>query len=128
MTVIVHCFRCDEVVVADADADGPLWCDRCEDDVLGPPSDTGDRSVRWSASGLLLAGQTEDEPGRWRPRRPRGGSVVGAAMLGMYQAIYGPIDDQPAIEILDDEPDDDDDIEVHLDEDDPSDSWVRFKD
>jgi len=63
VVVIVHCFRCDDVVEVSTDGEGPLWCSRCEDDVLGPPSDTGDRSVRWSPSGLLLAGQVEEPPG-----------------------------------------------------------------
>lgn len=127
VSVMVHCFRCDGVVESGTDGEGPLWCDTCGDDVLGPPTDTGDRSVRWSKSGLLLAGQMEDEQVPWRPRRSHGGSVMAAAMLGMYQAIYGPVDDEPAIEIVDDEPDEDDDVALHLDEDEPKDSWIRFK-
>jgi hypothetical protein len=125
--IIVHCFRCDDVVEVSTDGEGPLWCTTCEDDVLGPPSDTGDRSVRWSPSGLLLAGQVEEPPAHWRPRRSRGGSIMGAAMLGMYQAIYGPVDDEPAIEVVDDEPDGDANLELHLDREVRSRSWIRFK-
>jgi hypothetical protein len=125
---IVHCFRCDDVVEVDTSVDGPLWCAQCDGEVLGPPSETGDRRVWWSPSGMLLAGQSEEDAATWRPRRPgRGGSIVGAAMLGLYQAIYGPVDDQPAIEILDDEPDDDDDIQLHLDEEHREASWIRFR-
>lgn len=126
--VMVHCFRCDEVVEASTDGDGPLWCDTCEDDVLGPPSDTGDRSVRWSATGLLLAGQEPEEPRRWTRPKSRGGSIMGAAMLGLERAMFGKVDDDIAIEVVDDEPDDDDPAELHLDEEVHEDSWIRFKD
>jgi hypothetical protein len=127
MSALVHCFRCDDVVEASTDHDGPLWCERCDAEVLGPPSDIGDRSMRWSPSGLLLDGQNESEPATWRPRRSRGGSMLSAAMLGMYEVFYGPKDNEPQLEVIDDEPDDDDDMALHLDEDVPADSWIRFK-
>jgi hypothetical protein len=127
--IIVHCFRCDDVIEA-TERSGPLWCDRCDDEVLGPPSPTGDRSVRWSSSGLRLAGQPDDEPDDFRfyRRRGTGGSLLAAGMLGLQQALFGPLDDEPVIEMSDDEPDDDDGVELHLDEDAPTESWIRFRD
>jgi hypothetical protein len=128
VSFIVHCFRCDEPVEVVTVPDEPLRCPQCDDTVLGPPSASGDRTVRWSpTSGLLLAGQREEAPVRWRPGATRGGSVVGAAMLGMQYAMFGKPDDEPGYVIVDDEPDDDDDVEVHLDEDEPRRSWIRFR-
>jgi hypothetical protein len=125
--VLVHCFRCDDVIEASTEVDGPLQCPQCDDTVLGPPADSDDRSVRWSSSGLLLAGQTPDDPDVWRPRRrSMGTSMLAAGMLGLQQAMFGPIDDEPAIEVVDDEPDGERDVDLHLDDERPTDSWIRF--
>ena len=49
-------------------------------------------------------------------------------MLGLQQALFGKVDNDQVIESHDDDPDRDEDLEVHLDAEHPSDSWVRFRD
>ena len=128
----VHCFRCDDVVEVDTSPTGPLWCPACDDTVLGPPGIEGDGTVWWSAAGLTLGGRdgADDVPDDYRffRRRGAGGTVMGAAMLGLQQALFGKVDDDQVIESHDDDPDRDEDLEVHLDAEHPSDSWVRFRD
>lgn len=89
------------------DGHGQLWCVECEDFVL--------TSVRETGTGQRLTG----------PRRA-GVSLLASAMLGMHHALYGPVDDEPPIVIIQDEPERDDDIEVHL-EGGPAASWVRLR-
>lgn len=129
MVVRVHCFRCDDVVEVDVgDEDLPLWCPRCDDTVLAPPTADGDGRVWWSAAGLELdaPGTSPEEPDDLPRRRSAGSSVVGAAMLGLEQAMFGPINDQTPMVHVDDEPDSDEDTELHLDPS-PARSWIRFR-
>jgi len=57
-----------------------------------------------------------------------GGSVLGQAMLGMAQAIYGRRDDEVVIVVEgDSEPNDDQPFEVHLDAEHPERSSVVFR-
>lgn len=130
MLVRVHCFRCDDVVDVElVDPNVPLWCVRCEDTVLAPPTVDGDGRVWWSADGLELdaPGTLTEEPDDRRRHRSTGSSVVGAAMLGLERAIFGPVNDETPIVHVDDEPDRDEDTELHLDEAAPARSWIRFR-
>lgn len=77
------------------------------------------------ATGVTVEAVPQPAEGRPRPRRSLSGSIIGAAMLGLERAIYGVIRDEPAIVLEDDEPEGDE-IELHLDPDDPRKSWVRF--
>ena len=129
-TVAVHCFRCDDVVDVEVIDDvQPLWCSTCQDSVLGPPNTAGDGVVWWTDAGL-----TFDPPGdaaiaaaRRTPTRSTGGAVLGAAMLGLEQALFGPVKDDVPIVHVDDEPERDDEFEVHLDRQEPAKSWLRFR-
>ena len=59
----------------------------------------------------------------WRQRRPA--SMLGAAMLGLHEVIYGPHREEIVIVVdADGEPPDDDLPEVHLDPDHPERSEV----
>jgi hypothetical protein len=53
--------------------------------------------------------------------------MLGAAMSATFELIYGRKDAPPAIEVHDDDPDDPDDLELHLDEESPKASWVRLR-
>src|SRR5580704_11406308 len=44
-----------------------------------------------------------------------GGSLVGNAMIGLANALYGQRDDEPAIIVESEEPEDERDLVVHLD-------------
>jgi len=124
--VFVYCCRCDDVVATEPMVDRPLWCSTCNDAILGPPNDSGDRSVRWTASGLSVAGDT-DASTRPARGRSRGAAMLGAAMTATFEIIYGHKNEQPVIEVHDDDPDEPDDLELHLDEETPAASWVRFR-
>ncbi len=63
-----------------------------------------------------------------RPRRSMPSSMLGAAMLGMHRAIYG--DTEPDVVIVvdaDGEPPDPEELEVHLDPEDPDSSTVTVR-
>ena len=48
-------------------------------------------------------------------------------MLGLEQALFGPVKDDAPMVHVDDEPEPDGDAEVHLDVGQPSRSWLRFR-
>lgn len=94
----------------------------------GPPEDPED----WTDEQWIVWLNATDEPdeapqgvqaSRERPRQ-RGG-MLGAAMLGLRDAIYGHPDDEPVV-VVDSsgDPPDDDRPEVHLDPDHPERSEV----
>jgi hypothetical protein len=53
-----------------------------------------------------------------------GGQVVGNAMVGLANALYGSRDEKPAIVVEAGEPDAEDSLELHLDFDHPEQSFV----
>ena len=129
MVVRVHCCRCDDVVDVEVEGDDlPLWCPRCDDTVLAPSTAGGDGRVWWSAAGLELdpPGTSREEADLGQRRRSAGSTIVGAAMLGLEQAMFGPINDETPIVHVDDEPEPDGDTELHLDPS-PARSWIRFR-
>lgn len=99
----------------------------------GPPADPED----WSDEQWLewLAAQDDadgEEPDRARPparlQRSRGGQLLGNAMLGVANAIYGhPQDDEVVAVAPAGEPDDDQPFQVVLDPDRPERSRVVFR-
>ena len=98
-----------------------------------PPSDpeewTDDEWLGWLEATDAADADPDLRPprlSRWRERP--GSSVLGAAMLGLRDAIYGHPDDQ-AVEVRDaagDPPDDDQPV-VHLDPDHPERSEVVIR-
>jgi hypothetical protein len=110
-----------------------------DDDQVGeapaPPSDPEEWSdEQWLA--WLKATDEQPEAGATSPpvttgariARSAGGSVLGQAMLGMAQAIYGRRDDEVVIVVEgDSEPNDDRPFDVHLDAEHPEHSSVVFR-
>jgi hypothetical protein len=106
--------------------DGPERRDPC-----GPPEDpeswTDEQWIAWlDATDDPEGPDGTDDPHRprhWRQRRPA--SMLGAAMLGLHEVIYGPHREEIVIEVdADGEPPRDDVPEVHLDPDHPERSEV----
>ena len=54
-------------------------------------------------------------------------SLLGSAMRGLHDAIYGPREDEVVIEVGSGDPGGPDGMTVHLDEDEPTLSWVRIR-
>ena len=52
--------------------------------------------------------------------------MLAGGMLGLQQALFGPIDDDAPVVFVDERPEPESDVDVHLDEK-PSRSWVRFR-
>jgi hypothetical protein len=80
---------------------------------------------------FLEAGDAEapSRPAREPSAPVRGGAVgavLGAAMKGLHDALYGPNDDEVVAVAPGREPDDDD-MQLHLDEEQPHRSWVRLQ-
>ena len=100
--------------------------------VVAPPPDDADRwsDDEWLAWLEQVDAQTPPEPeGRpVRPRRSLPTQMLGAAMLGLHRVIYG--DAEPDVQIVvdaDGEPPDPEQLEVHLDPDDPDASTVTVR-
>ncbi len=99
----------------------------------GPPDDpeswTDEEWIAWLDATDDPEGPDGDGPSRprpWRQRRPA--SMLGAAMLGLHEVIYGPNREEIVIEVdADGEPPRDDLPEVHLDPDHPERSEVIVK-
>ena len=126
-TLLVHCFRCDDVVTAAVGDDGALWCPTCNDEVLGSP-DEGAASRLVVRDGRIVNADAEDRPDYgWTSRPRRGGGMIGNALIGLHNALYGPKEDPPAVVVDDDEKLRDGPVELHLDEEHPSQSWARFR-
>jgi hypothetical protein len=97
----------------------------------GPPDD----AEQWSDEQWLAWLSETDEAAQWEQdvqrmrsatdRLPVGGRLLYAGMRGLYEVIYGRID-EPAIviEASGDGPGDEESLEVHLDPDHPEDSTV----
>ena len=60
-------------------------------------------------------------------KRSLGATMIGAAMLGLHEIMYGKQDEQQVQIAPAPGPPDDQDIEITLDPDEPSNSEVRFK-
>ena len=105
--------------------DGPQSCDPG-----GPPQDaeswTDEQWISWLQATDDPDAQDLDDPGRRRHwSRGRSASMLGAAMLGLHEVIYGPHDDQIVVVVdAGGEPPGDDLPEVHLDRDHPERSEV----
>jgi len=97
--------------------------------VTDPPADpqewTDEQWLDWLAEGdAESAAATGDEPPSPSPRRERGAvaTVMGAAMIGMAEAIYGPRDEAAEVVQASGGPPDDDWLDLTLDPDHPEDS------
>ena len=96
----------------------------------GPPQDpeswTDEQWIAWLDA--TDDPDASDDDGSARPRhwsRGRSASMLGAAMLGLHEIIYGPHRDEIVIVVdADGEPHDDDLPEVHLDPEHPERSEV----
>ena len=60
-------------------------------------------------------------------RRPRGGGLLGKALIGHHNALYGPKEEPPALVVEYDKNRDPGPIELHLDEASPKPSWARLR-
>jgi len=96
------------------------------------PPDDADRwsDEEWLAWLEEVDAETPPEPeGRpVRPRRSVPTQMLGAAMLGLHRVIYG--DSEPDVQIVvdaDGEPPDPEQLEVHLDPEDPDASTVTVR-
>lgn len=105
--------------------DGPQSCDPG-----GPPQDaeswTDEQWISWLQATDDPDAQDMHDVGRRRHwSRGRSASMLGAAMLGLHEVIYGPRDDQIVVVVdAGGEPPGDDLPEVHLDRDHPERSEV----
>jgi hypothetical protein len=101
----------------------------------GPPADpedwTNEQWIEWLNATDAQAGVDRDDPPVTpigRIARSSGGQVLGQAMLGMANAIFGRQDDEVVIVSEGDtEPDPDEPFTVHLDPDHPERSTVVFR-
>jgi hypothetical protein len=95
----------------------------------GPPQDaeswTDEQWISWLEATDDPDAQAVHDAGRRHWSRGRSASMLGAAMLGLHEVIYGPHDEQIVV-IVDagGEPPGDDLPEVHLDRDHPERSEV----
>jgi hypothetical protein len=96
----------------------------------GPPQDaeswTDEQWIAWLQATDNPDAPDGDDAGRRRHwSRGRSASMLGAAMLGLHEVIYGPHDDQIVVVVdAGGEPPGDDLPEVHLDRDHPERSEV----
>lgn len=92
-----------------------------------PPThgETGN-DEEWDAWPEEATGDQQPESARDAPPlRPRG-SLLGSAMRGLHDALYGPREDPVVIEVGAGDPGGPEGMTVHLDEDAPEKSWVRI--
>ena len=61
------------------------------------------------------------------PPKRLGATMLAGALKGLHDALYGPKDDEVVIVAPSREPDDDPDMTVHLDPEDPKQSWARLR-
>jgi hypothetical protein len=97
-----------------------------------PPEDPEDWTDEQWLAWLEATDPVHDEPApgprlaAWRDHPV--GSVLGAAMLGLRDAIYGPVDNEVAIiQVAGGDPPNDDLHDLHLDPDHPERSEVRAR-
>jgi len=103
--------------------------DGLERDPGGPPEDpeswTDEQWISWLEATDDPDAAAPDGVGSRRWRRGRPASMLGAAMLGLHEVIYGPHDEEIAVVVdAGGEPHGDDVPEVHLDPDHPERSEV----
>lgn len=105
-----------------------------ERDLGSPPADADEWSneqwIEWlTATDADLAPADQPTPATrlGRATRSAGGQLLGGAMTGLAQALYGPRSEKPAIVVEAGEPHDDQPIELHLDEDHPEKSYVVLR-
>ena len=122
---LVHCVRCDEVVAAIALDDGELSCPTCGRSVLAGVDD-GNEQRLVVRDGRIEASDGGVDPAPPRPRRLHGG-IIGNALVGLHNALYGPKDEPPAVIVEDDQKHDRGTIERHLDDESPKCSWARVR-
>jgi len=95
-----------------------------------PPDD----AENWSDEEWLAWLDSTDDDGAAQPyvatvpkKRSVGAQMLGAAMLGLHEMMYGKREEKQVQIARAPGPPDDQDIEITLDPDDPSNSEVRFK-
>lgn len=94
------------------------------------PADAED----WSDEEWIEWLDSTDDDGEAQPyvpttpkKRSLGGQMLGAAMLGLHEMMYGKREERQVIIAPAPGPPDDEDMEITLDPDEPSKSEVRFK-
>jgi hypothetical protein len=105
------------------------------DPIAEPPENADDWSneewLEWlkATDSVEDASEVRDEPRSTAPPivRSAGGQVLGQAMIGLANALYGPKDDNVAIVEEASEPEPDEPFTLHLDPDHPERSSVIFK-
>lgn len=95
---------------------------------MEPPADpeawTDEQWIAWLEATDAEPASEVDEPSR---ATRRAASLLGRAMLGLEEALFGPRhDDEIVIVAGADEPTETDGLEVHLDPDEPARSWARL--
>ena len=100
----------------------------------GPPADpeewTDEQWLAWLKATDATQTRADERPvtATGRVARSTGGQLLGQAMLGMANAMYGRRDDEIVIVAEgDSKPDEDDPFSVHLDPDHPERSTVVFR-
>lgn len=103
-------------------------------DELGPPPTNPDdwsdeQWIDWLvATDAIAADQSAPATRAGRITHSTGGQVLGATMIGLARALYGPEEEKPAVVAERGEPDDDGPLSVHLDFARPDQSYVRLTD
>ncbi|MGH9030231.1 MAG: hypothetical protein ACRDV4_11540 [Acidimicrobiales bacterium] len=105
---------------------GYRWCVEPPSGTASPPDDPEDWSdEQWIEFLEATDDSTSASEPQLKPRPRHPGGVLGAAMLGLRDAIYGPPDDEAAVVVESPgAPPSDDRLEVHLDLDHPERSTV----
>jgi len=123
---LVHCFGCDDVVAASDTDDGGLWCPTCCAPVLASNDEQGSTRLVMR-DGNIVTDDAHSNGERPLPRRSRGGGLLGNALIGLHNALYGPREESPALIVEDDQNHDPGPVELHLDEESPKRSWARLR-
>ncbi|HUR48764.1 MAG TPA: hypothetical protein VMY88_04410 [Acidimicrobiales bacterium] len=88
---------------------------------------TDEQWIEWLEATDATAGDRQFRP--LAPRRPRsvGAQMLASVMLGFHEMFYGRRDEQVEIAPARDPDPEDDEIQLHLDPDDPAKSEIRLK-
>ena len=102
-----------------------------EHDPGTPPDNADDWSneqwIEWlkaTDAAESAEGEPTSEPRPYPATRTTGGQLLGNAMIGLAQALYGRTEEKPAIVVESDEPESDQEFELHLDYEHPDRSYV----